>query len=202
VKRTLICAALVVVGVFCFWYALSGINSPSAPAGNGKSANNASGLQNSTGQGPGPATGATRTANAGGTGGSVAAASDSSAGSPTTSAVTNPLLCKSQCQATSSTCQSFCYQQYSVTNQTQYWNGCMQSCGNKLSVCSNDCVTGISPSSSAPTAILPPPAQAQRSLSQSTPTPSLPPQLPDQSSSSSSSSSSTSSPPPSLQSRY
>jgi hypothetical protein len=89
------------------------------------------------------------------------------------------LSCQSQCQTTNSSCQSNCYQGFSVTTQTQYWSSCMQTCSTRLSVCSNYCVAGITQPTSSPTAMLPPSQQASVPRSQSVPTPPMPPQLPD-----------------------
>lgn len=199
VKRTLVCAILIVVAVFCFWYAFSRTNGSSDTAGVGKSAGQTSGPQNPQGR-TSDVTVAGSSMSAGGVrgaGGSITTATMSPSNSPLASSARNPLLCKSQCQTASSTCQGACYRRYNVTNQTQYWNQCMQICGSRLGICSNDCAAGISLSSTSPTAVSPP-EQAPQVPSHSMPTPPLPPQLPDQSSSPSSSSSQ----PQSLQSPY
>ena len=173
-KRSLTCALLIVVSVFFFWYAISGINTQSPSAGGNKSTSRASGTPKPASPAPKPAALATSSTSAGNTSGgnvtvaanptsssgSITIAASSPSNSPTTSYAANPLSCISKCQTTNSSCQSGCYQQYSVTNQTQYWNQCMQSCGTKLAVCSNDCIAGIPAPSTSPTAILPPPTQA------------------------------------------
>jgi len=189
VKPTLTFVVLIIASVLGFWYAFSGIDTPPAPAG-GTAAKSAK-------QAPGSATtgGPTNLANnraaqfapVGASGGSITIGSNAPSSTPGVGTA-NSLSCKSKCQTTSSTCQSRCYQQYNVTEQTSSWSHCAQSCATKLSICANDCVAGITSSQSSPTALLPPTQQATTPPLQSAKTPSLPPEMPDSSSSSSSSS--------------
>jgi hypothetical protein len=192
VKRTLICATLVVCGIFCFWYAFFGIDALSGSADGAKSADQANGAPSAAGHAAKAAPAAPRSNSA--TDG-MNVASSSATPSSATGLATSSFICKSQCQSTNSACQSVCYQLHPVTNDTQYWNQCMQSCVIKSSICSNDCVAGVSPSSTSPTALMSPPAQASRSPPPlSAPTPSWPTRSPDDSSSSLPSSSSPSQP--------
>ena len=120
--------------------------------------------------------------------GSSGSSSGASGGmnSSITSTAADVLPCQARCQTGGSSCQSTCYQQYNVTNQTQYWSQCMQGCGTKLSVCSNNCISGVTlPPIST---VLPPPPPAAPSLSSQPTRSPPPPSQPDNSSSSSSSS--------------
>jgi hypothetical protein len=116
----------------------------------------------------------------------------SNATSGGSSGSSNPLTCRSQCQTSGLTCQTACARQYNVTSQTQNWATCMQTCGSKMSVCANSCLSGLKPPSNAQVPVASSAAQsASGSRSGSGPatkaTPSLPIQMPDSSSSSSSS---------------
>jgi hypothetical protein len=177
VTRTLTCSVLTVLSIFLLWYSFSGMNAPSSARG-GPAASLASELSSQPNKAPRPSR--PGRISAGGAGGRATIAPNSSIA--TTAA--NQFTCKTQCQAIDKSCQGACYHQYNVTNQTQYWSQCMQSCGTTLSGCSNGCTAGLSPSSISPMAFIPPP-QALPPPSQSKPTPSLPPQFQDQSSSSS-----------------
>jgi hypothetical protein len=114
--------------------------------------------------------------------GSSATAGDSS----------NPLMCRSQCQTSSSTCQMTCSRQFSATNQTQSWMTCMQTCSSKMSTCANSCLSGVKPPPNVQVPLANSATQANGGAQSGTqtrskPTPSLPIQMPDSSSSSSSS---------------
>ncbi len=176
--RTLACSVLIVLSIFLFWNSFSGIKAPSSARG-GPAASIASGSSSSPSKAP--RAGLPARKSAGGAGGRATIALNS----PMATSAANQFTCKTQCQASDTSCQGACYQQYNVTNQTQYWTQCMQSCGTKLGVCSNGCMAGLSPSSTSTMVFMPPPPQALPSPSQSKPTPSLPPQFQDQSSSSS-----------------
>lgn len=201
--RTLTCSVLIVLSIFLFWCSFSGMNAPSSARG-GPAASLASGSSSPPSKAPRAASPAR--VSAGGGGGRATIAPNS----PMATSAANQFTCKTQCQASDTSCEGVCYQQYNVTNQTQYWSQCMQSCGTKLSVCSNGCTAGLSTSSTSPMAFMPPPPQALPPPSQSKPTPSLPPQFQDQSSPSSmlsppspfSPSSSSSSSSSSLKSKY
>jgi hypothetical protein len=194
VKRTLTFLVVIITSVVCFWYAFSGIDPLPAP-GRGASATSAK-------QAPGSASHggtrnlannrATQFAPVGATGGSITIGSNAPSSKPG-AGTANASSCKSKCQTTGSTCQSRCYQQYNVTEQTSSWSHCAQSCATDLSICTNDCVAGITPPQSSPTALLPSSLQATPPPLQSAKTPSLPADIPDSSSSSSSPSPSSSS---------
>ena len=197
VKRTLTCLVLFFASAFCLWFALSGASTPSHGPGGSKAAGSA-------GKGSSLASAGTMSGSAAGpqypTSGGAAGGSISATPSPATTSTgaadsgTNTLSCRSGCQTGNSTCQSACYQQYTITTQTQSWSRCMQTCGTKLSVCSNNCVTGIKSSADSPTAMLPPALPAVPPPSRSAPTPPMSPQMPDSSSSSPSPAPSSSSP--------
>ncbi len=183
-KRTLITLFLVGVSVVCFWLAIADIFTP-PPAHKGGAANPSADANGSPGGAGTP----------GGAGGGPASASSPTSaaagrGSHTSAASASSLQCQVNCQKDGNTCQSSCYQQYNVTNQTRYWTQCMQGCGTKLSVCSNNCIAGTS--LPAISTVLPPPPHAAPT---SAPARSPPPlgQQDDLSPSSSSSSSSSSS---------
>ena len=168
---------LVGVSAACFWIAIAAVVTPPPPPHKGAAANttDANGAGGAGGgAGGGPAAGSSRSSS-GASGGT---------NSSTTSTAANALPCQAKCQTAGSSCQSTCYQQYNVTNQTQYWSQCMQGCGTKLSVCSNNCISGVTlPPIS--TVLPPPPPAAAISFVQPTRSP-PPPAQPDDSSSSSS----------------
>ena len=138
--RTLTCSVLIVLSIFLFWCSFSGMNAPSSARG-GPAASLASGSSSPPSKAPRAASPAR--VSAGGRGGRATIAPNS----PMATSAANQFTCKTQCQASDTSCEGVCYQQYNVTNQTQYWSQCMQSCGTKLSVCSNGCTAGLSTSS-------------------------------------------------------
>lgn len=184
----MICVVLGIVSIFCFWFALSGTNTPSSPANRGKAASpqsesggvtsaSAAGLASTGGDAhinsaSSSATNSPRVTSAG------RGARTNSASSSTTNSLrvrTDNLSCRMQCQTGNSTCQGSCYQQYSVTNQTLLWTECMQSCGSNLNSCSTACVSGaaFSPTSVHPPAPSPAPVPPPSPTPKSTPTPLL-----------------------------
>jgi hypothetical protein len=177
VKRILACVALVLLSAICFWVAGSAINAALPPAHKGRAANPAGAESTGGGAASGSATNSPAADS-----GSNSSASGGAPSSPTTNAASGILSCQTKCQAGSALCQSDCFQKYNVTNQTQYWNRCMQSCGTNLSVCSNNCISGVSlPPISSVLPPLPPPPPVQP------PARSPPPLAPQQDESSSSS---------------
>jgi hypothetical protein len=227
-KRGILFTVLTIFCVICFWYALSGVNSPPCPLsvdpGNNGSAcgTGSSGSARPSGLGAilsgqasnkrTPTTGNSRVAvgpqkdsgsnNRGGGGGrsigpagsgniaSVSASNSAIASAGAAGGSSNPLACRSQCQTTGLTCQTACSRQYNVTNQTQNWSTCMQTCSSKISVCANSCLSGLKPPSNAQVPVASGSAQASGASQSGTglrskPTPSLPIQMPDSSSSSS-----------------
>ena len=164
---------LIGVSAACLWIAIAAVVTPPPPhkgaAANTRDANGAGAGGGGVGGGP-----------AAGSSGSSSGASGGM-NSSITSTAADVLPCRARCQTGGSSCQSTCYQQYNVTNQTQYWSQCMQGCGTKLSVCSNNCISGatLPPIST----VLPPPPPAAPSLSSQPTRSPPPPSQPDDSSS-------------------
>lgn len=186
-KRFLILLAVLGFSTLCFWYAFSGPSQPSKTAGHGAgiaaslAGPTVSAVAGSTG---GTTGGGTGTPNSGDLGGAnialTSGGANTSGGSQ--NAAANPLICQNSCRSTNMTCQSSCYQSFSVTNQTQAWNKCMQGCGTRMGSCWNACLSGT-PLPPAPNQ-LPVQASAPPAPVASAPTPSLPTQSSDYSSSS------------------
>jgi hypothetical protein len=65
----------------------------------------------------------------------------STAYSPASSTITNVVSCQNSCQTSLSKCQTPCYEQYNVTNQTQDWGACLLKCNGQLYTCSGACLT-------------------------------------------------------------
>jgi hypothetical protein len=170
VKRLVICVVLVIVSIFCFWYALSGTYTPSPTANRGKAASPQSGTGGVSG-------GSTAGSSSAGGGAGINSARSSVTNSPMVASGTDNLSCRMQCQAGNSTCQGSCYQQYSVTNQTLFWSQCMQSCASNLNTCSTACAggTAFSPTPVHAPAPAPAPAPVQPPLSAPKPVLSPPP---------------------------
>ena len=175
-KLTLICIGLVVVSVLSLWFALS--LTDQSPQKGGAANPQAHATSRPAGAPNRPAGAITIAPNS--------PSADTGASMAGVRVQTNTSSCQGQCQTTHTACQAGCYRQYSVTNQTQDWNRCMQTCGSRLGVCGSDCIAGITPS---PGALMAPPqlpgAQVAAPSLRSAPTPALPPAMPDQSSASS-----------------
>lgn len=168
-KRALACVSLVVLSIFCFWVAISAINTPD-PVHKGKAKD--------------PTSADRASAAAGSITGAQSPILNSPEGLAVSNSTTDPLACQNKCQAGKVSCQRGCFQRYNVTNQTQYWDQCMQVCGTTLSVCGNSCIAGIS---LPPIATVLPPPTSPSSMEQhpaARPSPRLPiPQNEDSSSS-------------------
>jgi len=179
VKRAFVGISLVLVAVLCLWLAIGSLFGPE-PVRKGGATNPAGapgGTMNSA-------------ASSGGTAGATKGPSGSAAGGGVTSPAASSgnagaWACQITCQKDSASCQGNCYQQFNVTNETQYWNQCMQSCGTKLSVCASNCATERH---TAPITSVTP--HAPPALPAGPPQRSPPPMQPDQPSSSGSSSAS------------
>lgn len=151
VKRILASVALVLVSIGCFWIAYEGATPP-PPAHNRKPANpanadNAAGVSLAAGVPSGSAAGSSL----------ISPSANSATGSPAKNTAAGLLSCQTTCQKSGASCQNECFKQYNVTNETPAWNLCMQGCGTTLSVCSNNCISGMT---------LPPIATVQPPVSQ------------------------------------
>jgi hypothetical protein len=140
VKRILACVSLLFVSAGCFWIVFSAMNEPLPFAHRSRAANSTNADGTGSGLPLGPAT--NLAASSGGAPNSLRPSSVLNSSMTNTSV--GVLSCQNRCQASGASCQVDCYQHYNVTDQTQYWNRCMQSCGNSLSLCSNNCVSGVS----------------------------------------------------------
>lgn len=193
-KRLLLGVLLVSFSVFCFWFALSGPDTP--PKDNGgralttpREGNNA-GTATAVSGGLGARDGTAQAGGAANDAGGLAAGSASTGsrtisapGSPTnpapTSSALTQLACQANCRTLSTTCQSGCYRQYNVSNETQYWAQCVQTCGTQLSVCVNGCGNGTATAAPLTPKVPPPaskPSSSQPPAAKSMPTPPLSPQ--------------------------
>jgi hypothetical protein len=164
VKRILACVLLVLVSVGGLWVAHDRLNPTPPPAHKG-AANSANAENLGRGAVSGLATvGAANSGSAG-----LGSAINSPSTMTTLPTTANFLSCQTKCQTGGSSCQSECYQRYNVTNQTQYWNQCMQTCGAQSSVCSNNCVSGTTLPPISTVLPSPPPAPPSQPLTRPPP---------------------------------
>jgi hypothetical protein len=191
-KRAIIFTSLVIFCVVCFWYALSGVNTP-PPAQEGATSSHTAnpsqsgGRPSQAGAGQTPTSGNSKITVGAGSGGGGGGGSGPATAATTNArggAASNPLLCKSLCQTNNSMCQAACYQSHSVTDDTPGWIACMQACNVRTGSCATGCANGAAPPPPVPpipTASSAKPSSASTSPAQSKPTPSLPIQMPDSS---------------------